>query len=539
MNRSIFIVIVDFLLLSLVTFARFDSLDTAPKRTASSSLTANSPARDKDMVDVLKVSLEQERQAREKLHQQLNQTQEALRSREDLLVERDRRILQSQETLQRKDQETQRLAAERAALEAQYGASRSNLTTMQAQLAASSNEARLSRQRLTAMETELRKHQEELAAASAEAQTSKERLAAMQAEVRKQQAEFEAASSEARVSKEVLAALEADLRQKNQESLRMQKNLQEIEQKRQATEAEKQKLATQLQVTAAEQRIFRDQLDNMRGTVQTAQAEKARLMDQTAKLTKEVSSLADKSQELKKEIQETRPLAANTFFNEYYTNRIQSSISASRRGILGQHVERDKQCSSVLVTDGTNTFALLHIDDTPLSLGNPGTDWERLMGSLRRGVAIVSVGQVSFWAQDPRVVLMPLDRARAQALGVKVYPVAKDPFKFQEAILVGAKENYYGECRFQVDPENPEYVRMDRNIFKRLVGNFAPSGGDLVFSKTGQIIGVMVNKEYCALVTNFAVGQTLRTGVSIADQEVGKVLAAMWLQLNTLPFKLQ
>jgi hypothetical protein len=117
--------------------------------------------------------------------------------------------------------------------------------------------------------------------------------------------------------------------------------------------------------------------------------------------------------------------------------------------------------------------------------------------------------------------------------------VASDPYKFQEAILVGASANYYGECKFQIDPANPRYVRMDRNLFKRMVGAFSPSAGDLVLSKTGQVIGVMVNKEYCAVLNNFGSLFSIRTGPDVASQQTGTLLAAMQRQLEALPLRLQ
>src|SRR3954451_9429369 len=140
MNRSIFIVIVDFLLLSLITFARFDS-DQDPNARKGGELAPQPPPGQKEMVNVLKLSLEEERQAREQLATELNQTQDRVKTQEELLALRERRIRESQETLQRKSDEARKLAAERAALEAQFTRAQTNLTALSSRLNLSSSEA--------------------------------------------------------------------------------------------------------------------------------------------------------------------------------------------------------------------------------------------------------------------------------------------------------------------------------------------------------------------------------------------------------------
>lgn len=168
-----------------------------------------------------------------------------------------------------------------------------------------------------------------------------------------------------------------------------------------------------------------------------------------------------------------------------------------------------------------------------------GTEWERLTGTLRRDPAIFSIGQISFLDRDPRILIVPVGEPQARALGCKIYPVAANPFKFQEAVLVGAAEGYYGECQFQIDPETPHYVKMQRERFSRLVGKFLPSRGDLVFSKTGELLGVMANKEYCLMLDDLSASRTIRTGTSIASQQPAQLLSQLYNRILNMPFRLQ
>ena len=134
---------------------------------------------------------------------------------------------------------------------------------------------------------------------------------------------------------------------------------------------------------------------------------------------------------------------------------------------------------------------------------------------------------------------MPVTKSEAQQLGCKVYHISSDPFKFQDAVLVGTRENYYGECKFEIDVGTPESLKLDRNVLKGLFGKFNPSRGDLVFSRTGQLLGIMANSTYCMIIRNFDPAATFQFGQDIRQQHTGGTLAALYAQVSQLPAKLQ
>jgi hypothetical protein len=295
---------------------------------------------------------------------------------------------------------------------------------------------------------------------------------------------------------------------------------------------EKQRLAGQLQVAEAEKRMATEQATRMQEEVKVERAEKAKLADG-------VKALATKSDQLAQEIQQNRPLAPNTIFSEFVTNRVQASFAASRSGFLGMDSSKRTETQTVLVTDGTNTVALCHVQDTPLSFGYPGTEWEGLVGTLGRNTASVPIGSLSFYQLDPRVVFMPVTPADVRALGGKAYRISSDPYKFQDAVLIGAQEGYYGQCTFQVDLTAPLYVKMDRNSLKGLFGKFNPSRGDLVFSRTGELLGVMANSTYCMMIKNFNPTATFEFAQDVRNQQTGETLARLYTLIAALPTKLQ
>jgi hypothetical protein len=290
-------------------------------------------------------------------------------------------------------------------------------------------------------------------------------------------------------------------------------------------------LAGQLMVVEAEKRSATQQVAFMQETVRAEREEKA-------KLAEGVKALASSSGELVKEVRENRPLTPNTIFNDFVTNRVEARFDAVRNGLLGES-SKHKETETVLVSDGTNIFALCHVQDTPMTLAVPGTEWEGLTGTLSRGSASLTIGSIAFCWPDPRIVLMPITAPEARRLGCKIYRVSADPYKFQDAVLVGAREGYYGQCRFEIDLTTPEYVKLDRNVLKGLFGKFNPSRGDLVFSQTGELLGVMANSTYCLMLRSFDSAATFKLGQDVRAQHTAETLGRLYSFVTGLPNKLQ
>ncbi|HOX55677.1 MAG TPA: hypothetical protein P5205_05240 [Candidatus Paceibacterota bacterium] len=493
MNRSILIVICDFLLVSLLAFSAVDISKTTREgvpRQVQTTIATNRVDDRQDLAAVMRLALEEERKGRDALLGELTQTRQAaarqqaqLREREtqvqtfrEELQKKDQQVQAFQRELQQKDQQTAQLAQQQTNLLRQYVAAQTNIQSLNQQLLTSSAETLISREKLAAMQAELRKQAEQAAA--------------------------------------------------------LQRQLGQLAQSNQLVLNEKQRLAGQLQVVEAEKRLVTEQVTRMQEEVKVERAEKA-------KLAEGVKTLASKSEQLAQEIQLNRPLAPNTIFSEFATNRVQASVSGVRAGFLGLESNKRAITQTVLVTDGTNTVALCHVQDTPLSFSYPGTEWAGLTGTLERNAAIIPIRALSFCQLDPRVVFMPVTRAEVHELGGKVYRISSDPYKFQDAVLVGAQEGYYGECTFQIDLTTPLYVKMDRNSLKGLFGKFNPSRGDLVFSRTGELLGIMANSTYCMMIKNFHATATFQFGADVRSQETGSTLARLYSLITQLPFKLQ
>lgn len=525
MNRTLLIVICDFLLLTLISTARLDqapSITAAPTdrlqlETYHAATAPPAPAaraidpRTADVLDAMKSSLEEERTSREQLASMLSETEAALRSQADLAAERERLLDTTTQTLQAREQESRIIEQARNRLASQFATAQTNLAAFQQQLAATSAEARASQQRL---------------------QTVEQQFAAAQDNLVNLERELSSTSTEARLQRERVAQIEADLKSRQSEAEQARQRIDQVDRLRQAAELERERISGQLKVAETEQRLTQQQLA-------ATQKEKEQIQKVATELAEGVVQFAEKQGELTREIRENRPLTANTIFADFITNRVNTDFRADRTGILGQNVSKDTQSRTILVNDGTQTFALYHVEDTPFRIEEFGKNWERFIVHLYRGDAILPMDRILFLSLDPRIVVIPVADAQARELGARVYKTVADPFRFQDALLVGADEGYYGECRFSLDAANKGYLKMDRSALGKLVGKFNPSRGDLVFSKSGDLIGIMVNKQYCALLTTFVPTATIPASANLSAQAIGIRLSAMERDLRTLPVELQ
>lgn len=458
MNRTLLLILCDFLLLTLLALTSWEQAEPSrpapPPAAASAETGAGSAAQ--DLVEVMQLSLEDERRTREALAGRLDDTASSLDETRETLAQRERALAEGEARLE----ESRRAAAELAA-EAE-GARR---------------EAGVSRERLAQLQRDLEAREAEAGARAAEVAT------------------LEAAQAQAR---ERIAALD-----------------------------------TAGQVAAREREILQETVEVYRERVEVERGERERVQETAARLAQGVGQLAESSAAITREIREHRPINANVLFNDYLANRVPTYFHLQRSTASGP-IERTGVARPVLVSDGVDIFALLHVDDTPLNLRESPADWHRVQATLARGPSRVEVARLDFLSRDPRVMALPVSAYEAGLLGGKVYDLALDPFRFPEAVLISQGGQGYGEVPFRLDPSNPAYVLMDNRLVRRLMGEFTPTRGDLVLSKSGELLGIMVSSELCVLVNNFLPMASLPTG-EVLEVDTAPVLRDVIQRVRALP----
>jgi hypothetical protein len=464
MNKTLLLVICDFLLLNLLALTRWEKAEPArAKQPPVPELSSNAATKDRDLVDTMKQSLEDERASRTQLEQKLSSAQADLGTR---------------------DKSVQQLSSEKSQLSDSLNATQHANADLNRKVAA--------------------------------------------------------AAQEAAISKEELARLQRELERRREEADRQAKELADAAKAQSDAQDRINSLNVAVKVSEQEKAMLRDTAENLKTQVAAERDERLKVQATTAQLAGGVGQLAESTSGLTKEIRENRPINANELFEDFLKNRVSTNFTGVRSGLLGP-ATRERKSSTVLVTDGTKTYALLHIADTPFPLYDNTYDWQKIAVDFSGPQGYQTSGkELDFLSLDSRIVVIPVDDDQVAALGVKVYKMALDPFKFPEAVLVHAGEKSgYGEVPFKLDPDNRSYVKVENKLLKRLFGDFGTARGDLVLSKTGELLGVMVNSDYCAVVNNFLPAKTLKTGDNVSDQKSSLVLNDLAARVRSLPLPLQ
>ena len=368
MNRSILIVICDFLLVSLVAFTTVDvnKLSDQGPRALKLEMATNRVDSAKDLTAVMQMALADERQNRERLAGELATTRDSLTRQQALLGERDKQVKGVQQEL--------------ADLEKRLEASQEELAARDQRLVASQQELAERDKKVQAYQAELTARQQ-LGAQLAQQQAALQaQLAAAQASLTNLGQQLHDSTVQSVISGERLTAFEDLLsKQATLQSSNILQQLAVLAKTNDTVLAERVRLGTQLAAAETEKRIAAEQVSRMQDEVKIEREEKARLAEG-------VKELAAKSGDVAREIRDNRSLAPNSIFSEVVTNRVQARFSAVRSLLFGQ-TTKNRETETVLVSDGSRVHALCHVHDTPLTLWEPGTDWERLNGTLNRGAA--------------------------------------------------------------------------------------------------------------------------------------------------------
>jgi hypothetical protein len=240
-----------------------------------------------------------------------------------------------------------------------------------------------------------------------------------------------------------------------------------------------------------------------------------------------------------------KPINANMMATLYLKNRVDLSLYA-KRSLLAA---RDNSLTVLFETEeiirGKKTsyvYALAHASETPFKLDEKSLGLRSAQGSVSAGNgAPQALPQVRFLADDPRMVLFPIGPAnspKVKAVGVKPYKLAIKPFKFPKAFIMSKNGRKFGEMDFKIDPANPGYVKVDR-IFFNFGGRFNPVKGDLVFSQTGDLIGIMTSNKYCRVIQNTTPAYGITFGPKLNARAIALGLSRMKSIVNTKPFALQ
>jgi len=228
-----------------------------------------------------------------------------------------------------------------------------------------------------------------------------------------------------------------------------------------------------------------------------------------------VAELAQK--DARAALEETKELARkqardpSELYNEYVRNLVPLSMQLNGSGGIvyknNKPVAAPKNLKGlaqpVLVQGKEYLYALVHSSQTPFDLEMAGLTWKTANGAFYKGGKTVPVHWLGFMKKDPRVVAVPLHpKSKEIFKTAKIYNLSERPQDHAEAVVVRGGKNY-GRVLFRVVPGQSSHVRVvKQNIIEKLANpRFQPQKGDVVLSRTGEFLGVMVNNNYCLMVS--------------------------------------
>jgi hypothetical protein len=364
---------------------------------------------------------------------------------------------------------------------------------------------------------------------------TREQLLVTEQEKGKYLEELDHARASAAAERERIRLLQGQMQMRDEALAQTRADLQFAQDRQRAVENERRQLATEVQIRETEKRILEENLVMARTEIETVRLEKEAIHRQTSQLAEGVSVLAESSTALTEEIRQNQPVSPNAIFDDFRGRRSVARFKA----VHNNGRMREFSVNTVFVTDGMQTFALLLATDSPFQRSVPLGKMQSVEGSIEVGGRLFEIEDVAILAQDPRVLLVAINSSVISGEGFYPYALARDPLKFPEAVLIANSEEYYGEAGFRLEPGHDLYLSMQSRLFSRLFGEFSPSVSDLVFTKSAEFLGVMVNNRLCLIIDQFFVARNIPLGKQFSPQQAAATVNSIDAFVSRLPEELR
>jgi len=482
MNRSLLLVVCDFLLLSILALARFDVPKDAviaqdDQKVVSKEVVerisdgenyddvvAELEATNETLLENLSSDKNDLVEQKLKLEAEIAQRQKELEQKELEIASKDAVIEGNEEALDLAKKEAQQLEAQRLEIE------RKREELLQSN-AASKKELELLAKNLE----QAKKKSEELA----EMKSKKEKEA--------EAARLELAASVERAKAQELAASEAK-----------------------ALLIEEKKRSDELLASAAkiDQKIdtLNKGLDGVGQDLKSVGEGLAGVGEKISTVSQDVQESVEVQKENFRKLNERQTRSVNEIFTRYEENKVNLELTFSHKFGITQSVREDKfSVDTILMVDGNFVYALVHAKDSPFRVEFNPRRLVSVTGTISgdRLSKPLEVKEIAFM-DDPRILIVPL-YANPQELtksGLELFQAPQNPFLFDDAVVVDVKDSRFGQTKCLRDENDGRYIEVDEKHFAFLTGAFNPGKGDLVFSQKAELLGIMVNGDYAFHVKN-------------------------------------
>jgi hypothetical protein len=483
MNRSLLLVVCDFLLLSILALARFDVPKDAVIAQDGQKIVSKEVVErisDGENYDDVVAELEATNETllenlssdKDDLFEQKLKLEAEIAERQKILEQKDQEIESKDAVIQGNEQALDLAKNEAEKLEAQRKEIESKREELLQSNAASKKELELLAKNLE----QAKKQSEELA----ELKSEKEREA--------QAARLELAASVERAKSQELAASEARalLKDEKKRSDELLASTAKINQK-----------IDSLNVG----------LDGVGQDLKNVGEGLVGVGEKISTVSQDVQKSAASQKENFRKLNERQTRSVNEIFTRYEQNKVTLELTYTHKFGITQSIREDKfSMDTILMVDGNFVYALIHAKDSPFRVEiNP-----RRLVSVNGQITgsklktPLEVKEIAFM-DDPRMIIVPLyanPQDLVKSSGIELFRAPENPFLFDDAVVVDVKDSRFGQTKCLRDEKDGRYIEVDERHFAFLTGAFNPGKGDLVFSQKAELLGIMVNGDYAFHVKN-------------------------------------
>ena len=557
MNRSLLLVVCDFLLLSILALARFDVPEDASiakdgQKIVSKEVierisdgenyddvVAELEATNETLLENLSSDKDQLLEQKIKLEEQIAQRQKELKEKEDQIASRDAVIEQNQQEIERSQLEAKELERKREEIEKKREAL---LKTN----AASKKELEILSKNLA----DAQKKSKELADLKAKTEKESE---AVRVELAKT---MEQAKAEQRAAQEAKAQLEAEKRRSDA----LVASTSKIDQKIDSLNQGLQGVGQDLKVVGQGLAGVGDKISTVTQDVQSVKNDVSRVGDEMIGVKKTVAGVGTKVENIQKEVSETaaeqkenfrklnerQTQTLNEIFTRYEENKIKLELDFTHKGGFLGAAKNDKfTMDTIIMVDGSFAYSLVHAKDSPFRLTPRPRALIEVSGLITSPKLDkpIPVKEVAFM-DDPRILIIPLyinPAELAKDSEIEVFQAPKNPYLFSEAVVVDVKDGRFGQTDFVRDDRDSRYIKVSHNNFAFVTGAFNPGKSDIVFSQKGELLGIMVNNDYAFHVKNLGArihsGSRTTMGDKFNSSQTNKLMVSLNKKLSGLNTK--
>jgi hypothetical protein len=439
-NKTVLIIICDFLLISILAMVEFKPSETIPEVDPESVREDAS----EELLELMQLSLQNEEARRESLEKDAQSLESELSRTQQVLSERQSDLESTRESLELTEQEKEALRNRAESLDSELAQTRQSLEL-------SAEEKALLAKELAEREARARQLQSEL-------------QAQMEA-VAQREAELEAAES----------------------------NLSDLE-------SRQQRLQTELEIRDTEKALLQENLVTARAEVERARLEAERAQVRSENLAAGVSQLAQSSSALTEEILQAQTLSQNAIYQRFEQNRLEIVFQWSEKAMFSTRKE-STALQTILLQTNTGVYAVFSTEGTPLGGPLPVSG---IAAILRIEESAYAARQIAFLESEPSIAAIRIPASTLGAHSLEPFALETDPFRFATAVLVKQSEQLYGEIPVRLIPGRSNALDVENRLISRLFGEFSPSPGDYVFAPSGKLNGLMTTREEARLLTEFS-----------------------------------